>query len=170
MPTVRLATPSDSDRNAALQLVSALLTELGGTPPPADTMSPVFDALVSGSDAGFIVIGEDDGSGDSDGDSDAPAPGNAANAANPIAICTVSYLTALRTRGRYAIIQEMYVAPAARSTGIGRQVLQFALTHAAAHGCNTVELSTSYNGHRQIAFYRRAGFTEIGARLRWRAS
>ena len=154
MTTVRLATPSD--RNPTLQLVSALLTELGGTPPPADAMSPVFDALTAGSDAGFVVIGEDDGN---DGD-----------AAKPIAVCTVSFLTAIRTRGRYAIIQEMYVAPAARSTGIGMQALQFALTHAAAHGCNTVELGTPYDGQRQIAFYRRAGFTEVGARLRWRAA
>ena len=149
MTAVRLATPSD--RDAALRLVSALLTELGGTPPPGDAVSPVFDALVSGVDAGFIVIGEDD-------------------SGNPIAVCTVSYLTAIRTRGPYAIIQEMYVAPAARSAGIGMQVLQFALTHAAAHDCNTVELGTPYHGQRQIAFYHRAGFTEIGARLRWRAS
>ena len=154
MLNVRLATPND--RNAALQLVSALLTELGGAPPPADAMSPVFDALVSGDNAGFIVIGEDDGN---DGD-----------AAKPVAVCTVSFLTAIRTRGRYAIIQEMYVDQAARSAGIGMAVLQFALTHAAAHGCNTVELGTPYAGQRQIAFYRRAGFTEVGTRLRWRAS
>ena len=151
MLKVRLATPDD--RNAALHLVSALLTELGGAPPPAAALTPVFDALTTDANAGFIVIGEDDSD---DG--------------NPVAVCTVSYLTALRTQGRYAIIQEMYVAPDARSTGIGRAVLQCALAHAAAHGCHTVELGTPYHGQRQIEFYRRAGFTEVGARLRWRAS
>lgn len=151
MLKVRLAT--SDDRDAALHLVSALLTELGGAPPPAAALTPVFDALTTDANAGFIVIGEDDSD---DG--------------NPVAVCTVSYLTALRTQGRYAIIQEMYVAPDARSTGIGRAVLQCALAHAAAQGCHTVELGTPYHGQRQIAFYRRAGFTEVGARLRWRAA
>ena len=155
MLKVRLATPDD--RNAALHLVSALLTELGGNPPPAAALAPVFDALTTDANAGFIVIGEDE-----DEDEDV--------AGNPVAVCTVSYLTALRTRGRYAIIQEMYVAPDARSTGIGMAVLQCALAHAAAQGCHTVELGTPYHGQRQIEFYRRAGFTEVGARLRWRAS
>ena len=147
MLKVRLATLDD--RDAALRLVSGLLAELGGTPPPAEAMSPVFDALASDGAAGFVVIGED-------------ADGNA------VAVCTVSFLTALRTRGRYAIIQEMFVEPAARSNGAGMQVLQFALAHAAACGCDTVELGTPYHGERQIAFYRRAGFAEVGARLRWR--
>lgn len=147
MINVRLATAND--RDAALRLVSGLLAELGGVPPPADEMAPVFDDLVSGA-AGFIAIGTDD-------------------AGAAVAVCTVSFVTALRTRGRYAIIQEMFVVPDARSSGVGMAVLRFALAHAAANGCGTVELGTPYDGERQIAFYRRAGFTEVGARLRWRA-
>ena len=148
MINVRLATAND--RNAALRLVSGLLAELGGVPPSADAMAPVFDDLVSGGDAGFIAIGTDD--------------------AAAVAVCTVSFLTALRTRGRYAIIQEMFVVPDARRSGVGMAVLRFALEHAAANGCGIVELGAPANGQRQIAFYRRAGFTEVGARLRWRAA
>ena len=145
---VRLARPDD--RDAALSLVSGLLAELGGTPPTPDAMAATFDRLVSDDSAGFIVVGEH---------------GNAA-----IAVCTVSFLDALRTRGRYAIIQEMFVEPDARSSGAGMDVLNFALRHAEANGCDTVELGTPYHGDRQIQFYRRAGFTEVGARLRWRAA
>ena len=85
-----------------------------------------------------------------------------------VAVCTVSFLQALRTRGRYAVIQEMFVEPGYRSTGVGMDVLKFALDHAVANGCGTVELGTPYHGERQIQFYSRAGFTEVGARLRWR--
>ena len=148
MLQVRLANGDDKD--AALGLASGLLAELGGTPPPAAAMAPVFDALASAGDAGFVVIGKDD-------------------AGNAAAVCTVSFLTALRTRGRYAIIQEMFVEPEARSSGAGMAVLQFALAHAVSKGCDTVELGTPYDGRRQIEFYRRAGFTEVGARLRWRS-
>ena len=75
----------------------------------------------------------------------------------------------MRARGRYGIIQEMFVLPAARSSGIGMTVLRFALEQAVANGCRMVELGTPADGERQIAFYRRAGFAEVGARLRWRA-
>ena len=145
---VRIA--SNGDREAALVLVSKLLLELGGTPPTPESMAPVFESLCSeNGDAGFIALGEVNG--------------------RAVAVCTVSYLRALRTRGTYAIIQEMYVEREYRSTGVGMEVLKFALDHAVANGCQTVELGTPYHGERQIQFYRRAGFTEVGARLRWRA-
>ena len=146
MTNVRLA--SYADRDGALELVGKLLAELGGTPPAPADMAPVYDRLIGGEGDGFIAVGEDGG--------------------ELVAVCTVSFLQALRTRGRYAIIQEMFVEPDFRSTGVGRDVLNFALEHAAANGCQTVELGTPYDGERQIQFYRRAGFTEVGARLRWR--
>ena len=147
MTNVRLA--SRADRDGALELVGKLLAELGGTPPaPAET-APVYDRLIDGEGNGFIAVGENEG--------------------ELVAVCTVSFLQALRTRGRYAIIQEMFVQPEARSTGVGMDVLRFALEHAVANGCQTVELGTPYHGERQIQFYRRAGFSEVGTRLRWRA-
>ena len=147
MTNVRLA--SRADRDGALELDGKLLAELGGTPPsPAET-APVYDRLIDGEGNGFIAVGENEGELE--------------------AVCTVSFLQALRTRGRYGIIQEMFVEPEARSAGVGMDVLRFALEHAVANGCQTVELGTPYHGERQIQFYRRAGFTEVGARLRWRA-
>ena len=146
MVNARIATLAD--REAVLDLVARLLSELRGTPPPPEAMSPVFDRLAEDGEAGFVAIGET-------GDGVA-------------AVCTVSYLQAMRTAGRYAIIQEMFVEPGQRSAGVGMAVLQFALEHAVAHGCATVELGTPYAGDRQIRFYERGGFTNIGARLRWR--
>ena len=147
MVNVRLAT--QDDRYVAITLAARLLSELGGTPPSRDEMAPVFDLLVEeGGNAGFIVLGEDEG--------------------KTVAVCTVSFLDALRARGRYAIIQEMFVEPAARSSGAGAATLQFALKHATAMGCSMVELGTPFNGDRQIAFYQREGFINVGARLRWR--
>lgn len=146
MPDVRLATARD--RDAAIDLVRRLLTELGGTPAPAESMAPVFSRFADDGPAGFVVLAEDAG--------------------RFVAVCTVSFVEALRSVGRYAIIQEMYVDPGARSSGVGMEVLRFALDHAIARGCAMVELGTPYHGERQIQFYQRAGFTEVGARLRWR--
>lgn len=146
MTNIRLATIHD--RDAAIDLVRALLVELGGTPAPAAEMAPAFERLVDDGSAGFIVLAEDGG--------------------RCVSVCTVSYVDALRTVGRYSIIQEMYVDPSVRSSGVGMDVLKFALEHATSRGCAIVELGTPFHGDRQIQFYQRAGFTNVGARLRWR--
>ncbi len=146
MTNIRLANAQDQD--AAIDLVRRLLTELGGTPAPAEAMAAVFGQFADDGPAGFVALAEDDG--------------------RFVAVCTVSFVEALRSVGRYAIIQEMYVDPSVRSSGVGMEVLQFTLDHAVARGCAMVELGTPYHGERQIQFYQRAGFTEVGARLRWR--
>ena len=146
MPDVRLAT--QLDRDEVLRLVRGLLIELGGNPAPADELHEVFNDLVSREDVGFVVIGEEDGAAK--------------------AVCTASFVQAIRTAGRYAILQEMYVEPESRSSGVGKAVIDFALGHAEASGCQVVELGTPSNGQRQIEFYERAGFANVGARLRWR--
>lgn len=143
---VRLATRDDRDE--VIRLVSGLLVELGGNPAPPKELYGVFDQLVSRSGAGFIVIAEEDG--------------------EAKAACTASFLTAMRTVGRYAILQEMFVEPESRSTGVGAAVIDFATEHAVANGCQVVELGTPRSGQRAIHFYERAGFENVGARMRWR--
>ncbi len=146
MTSIRLATAGD--RYAAIDLVRKLLTELGGTPASAEAMVPVFGRLAADGPSGYVVLAENNG--------------------RFTAVCTVSFVDALRSAGRYAIIQEMYVDPEVRSAGVGMDVLRFALEHAVSRDCAMVELGTPYHGERQIQFYLRAGFTEVGARLRWR--
>ncbi len=146
MLSVRLATAADRDE--AVRLTRRLLVELGGTPPLAEELFDVFGEIVSGTDAGFIVIAEEDGVAK--------------------AVCTASFQQAMRTKGRYAIIQEMYVEPERRSFGVGRAVIDFALEHAVANGCQVVELGAPRCGERQSRFYERAGFESVGARMRWR--
>ena len=146
MLNVRLATPAD--RGEAVRLVQGLLIELGGSPAPPEELFGVYDELVSGGDAGFVVIAEQDG--------------------RAVAVCTASFLKALRTVGRYVILQEMFVEPEWRSSGVGMAVIDFALEHAMASGCQVVELGTPRSGQRQTECYERAGFENVGARLRWR--
>ena len=143
---VRIAT--EADRDAAVELVRKLLAELGGSPPSADAMAEAYQRFTDGGDAGFVALGETGG--------------------EITAVCTVSFVDALRSLGRYAIIQEMFVEPPKRSTGIGMEVLRFALDEAVSRGRRMVELGTPFHGDRQIQFYQRAGFTNVGARLRWR--
>lgn len=146
MLNVRLATPGDRDE--VLRLARSLLIELGGSPAPAEELGWLFDELVAGNGTGFAVIAQQDG--------------------RAVAVCTASFQLAIRTAGKYCILQEMYVEPDSRSSGVGRAVIDFALRHAVDNGCQVVELGTPRTGDRQIRFYESAGFDNIGARMRWR--
>ena len=145
MVTARLAT--SDDREDVIRLVTGLLIELRGTPPTPEAMSPAFERLVSGGDYGFVALGEVED--------------------EAVAVCTASFLQSMRTGGRYAVLQEMFVESWARSSGVGRAVLEFALQHSVQRGCRIVELGTPRQGERPIAFYERNGFEVVGSRLRW---
>ena len=143
---MRLAIADAPDAPVVASLVSALIEELGGATLSEDEARAAADHLVDDTDAGFAVIAWD--------------------GTEPVGICTVSFQHAIRTLGRYGIIQEMYVVPAWRSHHVGSQLVDCALSEAARHGCATAELGTPLHGERQVAFYQRQGFASVGQRLR----
>ena len=144
---VRIAEVADAQ--AVVDLVDGLMAFAGASRPLDDDALALAQALIADTSAGTIIVAEDD--------------------REIVGVCTLTYQSALRNRGRYAIIQEMFVAPALRSAGLGSQIVQRALQEAQAHGCRTVELGTPGDGDRQVEFYGRLGFHVISQRLRWRA-
>ena len=94
MWNVRLASPADRDE--VLRLARGLLVELGGNPAPAEELHWLFDELVADNGIGFAVIAEEDG--------------------EAKAVCTASFQMAIRTAGKYCILQEMFVEPESRSS------------------------------------------------------
>jgi GNAT superfamily N-acetyltransferase len=142
---VREAGPGDA--KAVIGLVSELIVELGGQPLPMSATTDAYLELLNSSPRkGFVMFAETGGV--------------------AVAVCTVSHVHALRSTGQYSIIQEMYVRPEVRSTGVGAQLLERALREAVFRGSRFVELGTPFEGERQIAFYRRSGFVVVGERLR----
>lgn len=127
--------------------VSKLLVELGGEPLNAEALRDTFDQFVSGS-SGFVLMAE--------------------RAGESVGVCTVSLQFALRARGLYGIIQEMYIAEGARSSGVGGVLLRQVQTEAKAQGCAFLELGTPKAGQRQITFYQKHGFSVVGERMRCR--
>lgn len=134
------------DGQGVVELVNALLQELGGAPVSLADGYPAVQKLVSEPEAGFVLVARDAGA--------------------LVGACTVSFQHAVRTRGRYAIAQEMYVRPERRGQGLGTGLLEAAITEARRAGCSTIELATPPAGERQEKFYRRLGFAPVGPRLR----
>jgi ribosomal protein S18 acetylase RimI-like enzyme len=67
--------------------------------------------------------------------------------------------------GRDGFIDDLYLVPAARGRGFGRQVIDFALTQACELGIRTLHLEVETGNDAAARLYRAAGFTGTGRRL-----
>ena len=79
-------------------------------------------------------------------------------AGDPAAIGGVRHLDT-----EIAEVKSMYVAPAFRGTGLGRQILARLDEIALEHGCRAVRLDTSDYLTPAVGLYRSAGYREVGA-------
>lgn len=148
---IRPAKPSDAE--AVARAVTALLVELSGRPEAKlrPGWAAVFDALVSDPARGAIFVAD-------------AADGSLAG------VLTLTLGEALRTGGRYATIQELWVDGTRRSGEVGAQLIQAAVDFCAAQRITDIEVGLPSARFpdlaRTAAFYRRMAFTEIGMRMR----
>lgn len=91
----------------------------------------------------------------------AEAPGTGA-----IGFAALCESHALYAEGAFGIVQEFYVVPDRRSSGIGRILLDAAASHARAAGWKRLELCTPPlpEFRRALEFYERNGFEITGGR------
>ena len=141
---IRIADTDDAEQ--VVTLVNDLIREMGGMPLVAPDAISMCRKIASGEAKGTVVIAE--------------------NSSGIIGICTMSYQDAIRTLGRYAIIQEMYVAPEHRSAEVGAKLIDRSVAEATANGCSVIEVGAPPSGDRAQQFYGRLGFVHAGPRLR----
>jgi GNAT superfamily N-acetyltransferase len=84
----------------------------------------------------------------------------------PVGVAALAYTWTLEHGGLVAWLDELYVAPAHRNRGIGRALLDRALSHAAAAGCLAVDLEVEQSHARAARLYASAGFQAL-PRNRW---
>jgi ribosomal protein S18 acetylase RimI-like enzyme len=70
--------------------------------------------------------------------------------------------SAYPTRRVLAELDRVVVAPESRGAGVGRGLVETAVSDAAAHGVEVVTLEVRGNNHAAIALYERCGFTRCG--------
>ncbi len=142
---IRLA--KESDYEAVVRLVSELMIELGFREFEGESVDEIFMDFIQSEARGYVMLAESN--------------------ENICGVCTVSIVMALRTKGVYGIIQEMYVLPGIRGQGIGEKLLEAALEYAQSVGCSMVEVGTPPEGSRQGRFYQGGGFKRFGDRFRY---
>ena len=140
----------DEDVPAVVEAVSALLLEIGGTPPAAEAMTATARLLLADGGAGVLLVAE---AGD-----------------ELVGVLAASWQSAIHVAGRYALIQDLWVHPAWRSRAIGADLLAALNDLAAGRQITRIEVGlprASFAGLAATeAFYRAHGFTPLGARMR----
>ena len=76
------------------------------------------------------------------------------------ALWFLNYSTWLGRHGIY--LEDLYVTPAVRGTGLGRALLAELLTLASAHGFHSVIARVAGHNETSIALHRAAGFELVG--------
>lgn len=85
-----------------------------------------------------------------------------------VATFQLTFLPGLTRRGQWrAQVENVRVASSRRGTGIGRQMMAWAIERARERGCGLVQLTTDKRRNRAQAFYRSLGFepTHEGMKL-----
>lgn len=138
---IRIYQATVEDAPIINELVQRLLTELGGfhSGEQRDTVAFCAQLLANDHYTAFL----------------------ASDANNiPLGVLTLNEVSALYVAGQLGWIQELYVTPAARSLGVGQQLLTAAVAYGRQQGWQRLEVNTpdADAWPRTVAFYRREGF------------
>jgi GNAT superfamily N-acetyltransferase len=80
----------------------------------------------------------------------------------PIGVVAVSYVRVLRLGGQRATLEEIYVAPERRGSGVGRRLLDFAVGRAEGRGARAFEARPTDEACER--FLGHVGFEPAGSR------
>jgi len=84
----------------------------------------------------------------------------------PVAVSTITETYALYAGGKIGVIQEFYVTPAFRSSGVGAQLVKQVKKYGKQRGWSCLELCTPPlpEFDRALTFYQSNGLTPVGGR------
>jgi GNAT superfamily N-acetyltransferase len=127
-----------SDLDAIADLLGLLFAEEAEFSPDKRKQLAALETVLSDPDLGFIAVADHERS----------------------CVGTVMILYSISTAlgGRVGILEDMIVAPDVRRTGVGRQLIDFALSRAKREGCLRITLLTDSDNERAHRFYAQAGF------------
>jgi GNAT superfamily N-acetyltransferase len=135
----------------AFEMVQKLLAELGEEGDELGTLdaAKVLDAWTRSQHAVHVFIARDSGG-------------------PPVGIMTIVESFAIYANGNYGIINEMYVVPSQRSSGVGRRLIQAVKEFGIERKWTRVDVTALESGRwaRTRAFYEREGFRFAGPKLK----
>ena len=145
MGAIVIVSPDVGDSEAVIDLLAAQLAEHHiGTSRRAIAIA--VDGMMKDDRRGFLLIAKDE--------------------SRVVGVAYVSFTWTLEHGGKSAWLEELYVVPDRRESGIGRRLLASALEIAKAAGCAAVDLEVDAEHSRAAKLYSREGFRPL-TRARW---
>jgi len=148
--TTTIRPARDADAGAVALAIEQLLLELGGRRPPPAALRAEVQAALDDAGIGAILVAE--------------------AAGEIVGVLSASWQRALHVPGRYATIQDLWVAPEWRSRRLGAELVEALAALCREQGVVRIEVGLPRETFTAIAateaFYRRNGFEHLGPRLR----
>jgi ribosomal protein S18 acetylase RimI-like enzyme len=139
--TVRVAGPGDVD------VVARLLTEFreheGRDWPPLESIRAGVERLMPRDDTEFLLGGDP-----------------------PAGIVQLRYRYGVWWDAEDCNVEDVFVSAAARGSGLGRELVSFAIDRARERGCRRMELDTGADNAPAQGLYRSLGFRDNGIFMR----
>jgi ribosomal protein S18 acetylase RimI-like enzyme len=82
----------------------------------------------------------------------------AAGDGDPAGVCQLRYRWSVWTSAEDCWLEDLYVIPEARRSGLGRALVEAALDSARERGCVRIELDVDEDNEPALALYRACGF------------
>jgi GNAT superfamily N-acetyltransferase len=86
----------------------------------------------------------------------------------PVGVLTLTEHFAIYAGGRYGVIDELYVVPGRRSSGVGRRLVEAAAAFGREKGWRRIDVTAPPGAawERSVRFYETRGFVFTGPKLR----
>ena len=128
------AAPDEAPTVAAL--LGGFRDHLGYDQPDDASLLASVERIIVRDDAEYLLAGEDE----------------------PVAVAQVRYRWSVWWSAEDCWLEDLYVRPEARGTGLGRALVLEVIDRATARGCRRVELDVNSENPAAIALYRSLGF------------
>ena len=142
---VTIVLASSADREELLELLGAQLEE-HAIDVATESLARAVDGVFADPERGRFLVARLEGT--------------------AVGVAYLSYLWTLEHGGKSAWLDELYVVPARRERGVGRELLRAACDRAARDGCAAVDLEVEASHARAARLYAREGFRPH-QRARW---
>jgi len=137
-PAVRAAANVGTDLAAIGRLLHAFNTEFAEPTPPAQVLAARFGRLLAADT--MVLLGGD----------------------GPDGIAVLRFREAIWSEGLECYLAELYVVPHLRGRGLGRALMEEAISLARAKGADTMDLGTDEGDDAAQALYESLGFSKTG--------
>lgn len=144
---MQLIVADETHTGIVAEMLAALFEEVEHTP-DAEEIASIFNEIEEDDHHSTLLALDDDG--------------------DPAGVITVVESLSLYAGGYIGVINELYVAPAYRSEGVGKMLLDAVKELAEERAWKRLELTTPGDEYEKtLRFYEREGFNRIGPRYRF---